>query len=137
MRLRTTAAIALAGSLAATSIVVAQTGGQKGHDVHAGHAMPAAPADIAKLPSVKAYTTANDRMHKDMSIAFSGNADVDFVKGMIPHHQGAIDMAKVVLEHGKDPQIRRLAREIIKAQNSEISMMRAWLKKNEARLTKK
>jgi uncharacterized protein (DUF305 family) len=137
MRLRTTVAIALAGSLLATPIAIAQTGGQKGHDAHAGHAMPAAPADIANLPSVKAYTAANDRMHKDMSISFTGNADVDFVKGMVPHHQGAIDMAKIVLEHGKDPQIRRLAREIIKAQNSEIAMMRAWLKKNEAKLTRK
>jgi uncharacterized protein (DUF305 family) len=137
MRLRTTVAIALAGSLLATPIAIAQTGGQKGHDAHAGHAMPAAPADIANLPSVKAYTAGNDRMHKDMSISFTGNADVDFVKGMVPHHQGAIDMAKIVLEHGKDPQIRRLAREIIKAQNSEIAMMRAWLKKNEAKLTRK
>jgi uncharacterized protein (DUF305 family) len=137
MNSKTIVAVGLAGSLFATTVVVAQTGGQKGHDAHAGHAAPAAPADIANLPSVKAYTAANDRMHKDMSIAFTGNADVDFVKGMIPHHQGAIDMAKVVLEHGKDPQIRRLAREIIKAQNSEIAMMRAWLKKNEARLMKK
>lgn len=134
MKTKTTAAIALACSLLATTVVVAQTSGHKGHDAHAA---PTVPADIAKLPSVKAYTAANDRMHKDMSIAFTGNADVDFVKGMIPHHQGAIDMAKVVLEHGKDRQIRRLAREIIKAQNSEIAMMRAWLKKNEGKLTKK
>lgn len=137
MKPKSVVAITLACSLLATTVVVAQTGGHKGHDAHAGHGATAAPADIAKLPSVKAYTAANDRMHKEMSIAFTGNADVDFVKGMIPHHQGAIDMAKVVLEHGKDPQIRRLAREIIKAQNTEIAMMRAWLKKNEGRLTKK
>jgi uncharacterized protein (DUF305 family) len=91
-----------------------------------GHSMPGA-ADTA---STKAFIAANDKMHKDMAIAFSGNADVDFVKGMLPHHQGAVDMAKIVLEHGKDPKVRKLAREIIKAQNTEIAFMKAWLAKN-------
>ena len=57
-----------------------------------------------------------------------GNADVDFIKGMIPHHQGAIDMAKVVLEKGKDPEIKKLAEGIVKAQESEIKLMNDWLK---------
>jgi uncharacterized protein (DUF305 family) len=69
-------------------------------------------------------------MHKDMAISFSGNADADFAKGMIPHHQGAIDMAKVVLAHGKDPELRKLATDIIAAQDKEIAFMQAWLKKN-------
>ena len=80
--------------------------------------------------ATKAFKSANDRMHGDMAITFSGNADVDFIKGMMPHHQGAIDMAKIELEHGKDPKVRKLAREIIKAQNTEIAFMKAWLAKN-------
>ena len=79
----------------------------------------------------KAYAAANAKMHRDMNITFTGNSDVDFVKGMIPHHQGAIDMAKVVLAHGKDPAIRKLAEEIVKAQEAEIKMMREWLAKHE------
>jgi len=70
-------------------------------------------------------------MHRDMHNAgYSGEADHDFVKMMIPHHQGAIDMAKAVLLHGKDPQMRRLAQEIITDQQSEIQLMQLWLKQH-------
>lgn len=81
-------------------------------------------------PSSKAFAEANARMHKDMDITYTGNADVDFVRGMIAHHQGAIDMAKVELEYGKDQTLRKLAEEIIKAQEGEIKTMKAWLAKN-------
>lgn len=74
------------------------------------------------------YDHAMAIMHKGMAgAAITGDADVDFVTGMIPHHQGAIDMAKVVLEKGKDPEIKKLAEGIVKAQESEIEMMKKWL----------
>ncbi len=81
-------------------------------------------------PSSLAFHGINAKMHGAMDIAFTGNADVDFVAGMIPHHQGAIDMAKTVLAFGKDPEVRKLAEEIVKAQESEIALMRDWLQKN-------
>jgi len=74
-----------------------------------------------------------DKMHMAMSaIERSGNNDVDFVRLMIPHHQGAIDMAKVQLMYGKDPQMRRLAQEIITDQQLEIELMQHWLKQRQA-----
>ncbi len=56
------------------------------------------------------YTKANQKMHADMSIDYTGDPDKDFIRGMIPHHQGAIDMAKVVLKYGKDPKVKELAK---------------------------
>jgi uncharacterized protein (DUF305 family) len=80
--------------------------------------------------SSKAFNDAMGRMHKDMMITYSGDADADFVRGMVPHHQGAIDMAKVELKYGKDPELRKLAETVIKAQEAEIRDMNAWLKKH-------
>ena len=64
------------------------------------------------------------------SVVATGNSDADFVKLMMPHHQAAIDMAKTQLLYGKDPQMRRLAQEIITDQQSEIELMNLWLKQN-------
>jgi uncharacterized protein (DUF305 family) len=84
----------------------------------------------AASPAAQAFAAANARMHKDMSIAYSGNADVDFARGMIPHHQGAVDMAEIVLRFGKDAEVARLARGVIAAQQAEIAQMRAWIARN-------
>ena len=71
------------------------------------------------------------------SVERSGDSDVDFVRLMLPHHQAAIDMAKTQLLHGKDPQMRRLALEIITDQQSEIVLMQLWLKQHDAVTSKK
>jgi uncharacterized protein involved in copper resistance len=90
----------------------------------------AAPPKGDNGPSSAAFRAINQKMHDGMDIVFTGNADVDFVRGMIAHHQGAVDMARTVLAFGKDSQIRKLAEEIVKAQESEIALMQEWLKKN-------
>jgi uncharacterized protein (DUF305 family) len=73
-----------------------------------------------------------DKMHTAMgTIERTGNSDVDFVKLMLPHHQAALDMAKTQLLYGKDPQMRRLAQEIINNQQFEIDLMERWLKERE------
>lgn len=77
--------------------------------------------------SIGAGKAAMGTMMKNMMVPYSGNADVDFAKGMLPHHQGAIDMAKVVLQYGKDPEIKKLAEAVVSAQTSEIAMMQQWL----------
>ena len=101
--------------------------------VHPAPAAPAAPAPAAAAapasPATEALRAANMKMHKDMDIAFGGDADVDFARAMIPHHQGAVEMAKVQLQYGKDARIRRLARDIVKAQEKEIASMQAFLKR--------
>jgi len=73
-----------------------------------------------------------DKMHMAMeAVMRSGNADVDFVRLMLPHHQAAIDMAKTQLLYGTDAQMRRLAQEIITDQQAEIELMQRWLKQRE------
>jgi uncharacterized protein (DUF305 family) len=101
---------------------------QQQHGGHAGHG--AAAATGKDTPATAAFKAANTKMHKDMDIAYSGHVEADFVRGMIPHHQGAIAMARVMLEHGKDPELRRLATTIVAEQEKEIAAMQAWLKAN-------
>ena len=114
-------------ALLAAAPLLAQTKKDAGHGKvdHSGHGVAA-----ADTPATAAYKKAMDGMMEGMDIAYTGNADIDFVEGMIPHHKGAVEMAKVELEFGKDPELRKLAEDIIKAQESEIAFMSGWLKKN-------
>ena len=80
-------------------------------------------------PSSQAFNGITARMQQETAITFTGNADIDFVKEMIPLHQGAVDMAKTVLAFGKDPEIKKAAEEAIKTQEAEIAWMKEWLKK--------
>jgi uncharacterized protein (DUF305 family) len=66
-------------------------------------------------------------MMAGMHVQLTGNPDRDVVLMMIPHHQGAIDMARAILEHGTDAEIRAMAQQIIDAQEAEIAAFEAWL----------
>ncbi len=92
-------------------------------------AVPAS-AQTPPQPSAadQALHAADQKMMAAMDRPMTGNADQDFVAGMLPHHQGAVDMAKTELQYGKDPAMRRLSRGIIAAQEREIAQMQAWRK---------
>ncbi|MBJ6126839.1 CopM family metallochaperone [Microvirga splendida] len=135
------ALIALAGPALAqahsqTPSAPAQSQGQMptGQMMHGGGMMQGhgtqAPSQAgAQSDATKAYAAAVDKMHAPMAQAIqSPDPDVAFVKGMIPHHQSAVDMAKVVLQYGKDEQAKKWATDVIREQEREIGEMRAWLK---------
>ena len=91
---------------------------------------PAASEHAMHTPSGMAYMAGMEKMNTDMNAAMTGDPDRDFVIMMIPHHQGAIDMAKVQLEFGKDPELRKLSEAIVAAQEGEIAFMKGWLAKH-------
>lgn len=84
-------------------------------------------ASSAQPPSTVAFLAANEKMHRDMSITFTGDADRDFAASMIPHHEGAIAMARIQLAHGRDAEMRRLAEAVIREQEREITELRTFL----------
>lgn len=97
---------------------------------HSGHGATEATSGETS-PATAEYKEAMDRMHAAMAeMENTGNPDVDFARGMIPHHQAAIDMAETVLEYGEDEEIRALAEEIIAAQEAEIEQLETWLAEN-------
>jgi uncharacterized protein (DUF305 family) len=78
-------------------------------------------------PSTQAFSNNAAKMMKSMNaLGYTGDTDADFVAHMIPHHEGAVDQAEVELKYGKDPQMKALAKNIVKAQKEEIAVMKRW-----------
>ena len=88
---------------------------------------PSSPALQAEAPYLTENDAAMTKMMNDMAVKPTGDVDRDFVEMMIPHHQGAIDMAQAILRYGKNEQLRRIAQEIIVDQQQEIAAMRLAL----------
>jgi hypothetical protein len=114
-------------TLCALSIGVGLLHSGVGEETHGHGSQPDSDANWSEL------IASMNKMHMAMgAIKRSGNADLDFVRLMLPHHQAAIDMAKTQLLYGKDAQMRRLAQEIITDQQLEIELMQRWLKQRES-----
>jgi uncharacterized protein (DUF305 family) len=109
------------------SVVLLGAPGIRAEDMK-GMNMSTKPA--ATTAADKAFAASTKSMMKGMNVKPTGNPDKDFVLMMMPHHQGAIDMAKVELQYGTDPELRQLATDIVTAQEKEIAQMKDWLAKN-------
>jgi uncharacterized protein (DUF305 family) len=95
--------------------------------------MPMMHMEAGKEPTASAqgYMDAMAKMNRDMSsMQMSGDPDVDFARMMIPHHQSAIDMARIELEHGKDETLKAMAQKVIEDQQREIDELQSWLDRN-------
>ena len=123
--LKKTLAIAAVVSLIGVPAAIAQMQGSDMQKMM--QMMTPAPNDPA---STKDFKQAQMDMMKNMNMEFSGDADADFARSMIPHHQGAIDMAKLELKYGKDPELRQMAEKMIKDQEKEQKDFKAFLQKH-------
>jgi uncharacterized protein (DUF305 family) len=139
-----TTSIAALALTALAGVAYAQTSHQGHGSMPMSGAMPMGHMDPAAMQkmmqdmmpspndpaSTKDFKAADMKMMHDMSVPYTGNPDVDFRTHMIPHHQGAVEMAKVALKHAKAPETKRMAQKIIDDQEKEIAEMQDWLKKN-------
>src|SRR6266436_3423688 len=121
--------LATTASVAATSLALAQ-GSTSSY--HVRGAMPVQyvadrPDYYEESPFLSENDAAMNKMMADMTVKPTGDVDRDFVAMMVPHHQGAVDMAKAELRHGHNEQLRRLAQEIVVTQQQEISVMQLAL----------
>ena len=123
-----TLACALSAMALSAAAFTAQA--QPAASMPAGHTGMNHAADAKTSDSTRAFQQGGEKMMKDMAQPYTGNADKDFVAHMIPHHEGAVTMAQVQLKHGKDPELRKMARDIIKAQKQEIAFMKKWQARN-------
>lgn len=134
-----TAAVLIAGGVHAQQPMPMPGKGMPGQDMGPGMDMgmdkKMVVPDATDTPSTAGYKASMMQMMMTMP-KFTGDADVDFMKQMRPHHQAAIDMAKVVLANGKDAETKKLAQDIIAAQEKEIAIIDEWLKKNASVLAK-
>lgn len=122
----------LAGVALAGGFLCGCAWGGHGHD---SKGAPATPPPPFVATTEKSFPLLMEEMMAAMDdgmihAPLQGDPDHDFATMMIPHHQGAIDMAKVLLLYGKDPELRNLALQIIADQQNEIQRMQAWLKRH-------
>ena len=119
----------VASLLATTAALAADPAAMPGMDMKPGMGMKMMAPDPGDSASTKDYKAAMVKMMDGMPMMkFTGDADKDFMSHMRAHHQGAIDMAKVVLANGKDQEVKKLAQDIVTAQEKEIVIIDAWLK---------
>jgi len=117
------------GWLIGTGLAVTLAGGAiaQSHDhMHMSHVG----TQGADTPATREFKASHEQMMRNMAVPYTGDPDVDFRLQMIPHHQGAIDMAKVAMKRAKDPWSHQLAESIIVEQQREIAQMRAWLEQH-------
>ncbi len=116
----------------AMAVMIAAPALANHHEHHHGdHTEQSKSAPQAALsPASKEYEAAMQKMHTEMAIPYLNSVELDFVRGMIPHHQGAIDQAQILLKYSKNGMLRRLAGGIIATQKREIRFMKYWLEQH-------